>query len=247
MAPVKNVSKKTIFLDYHPQIPNIFLKAAKPSKVSNTPEEQQESGAALLNWQLKWMNDYDAMRIELTNQVQEHQEEFVCLKRLIENQDKTSSKLEHIIELKNKKIGKLKTSLFENKKSKCNVSDVQTQTETNNDHYQMGKCGAMGCVSFECIRKIHSYARLVEPKSRKLHKCFNCAFFTHKKSTLDSHYEFCVPNTAKDVKCPICRKSFMYHRNTTRLAIIQLQMDMKITSRFNTKCYLNPSSCRKNS
>lgn len=217
MAPVNNSSKKTIFLDNHPELPKSLLKGSKVNKKSK--KQQEKSETALLNWQLKWLNDYNAMRTELNKQVQEHQDEIDRLKRLMDKQTKTSSKLEDIIERKNKKIGKLKTSLHDITKSKSITSDVQVQTEADN-HFQMGNCGAMGCVEFSSIRKIHSYAleqSLVKSRPRKLHKCFNCAFTTHKKSTLDNHYVYCVPDFLKEMNCPICKKSFTYHTLRTHL------------------------------
>lgn len=211
MASKDNSSKKIIFLDFHPEIPESLRKTAKSNKTPKTTHQNQ-SGPALLNWQLDWMNGFDAMRTELTNQLQDRQKEIVRLNDLIEEKNKASSKLKDVISRKNKKIGKLKASLIDTKS--------KTKTKTNSDHNEMGKCGAVGCVSFERIQTIHSYAidqSSVKPPSRKLHKCFNCGFSTHKKSTLNNHYVFCLPNVVKSLSCPICKKPFTYDGLRTHL------------------------------
>lgn len=155
---------------------------------------------------------------ELSNQLQEQQDEIIRLKHLVQKQNDVSSHLKGVIAHKNKKIGRLQTSLRNLKQPKYNSLDAQVQVDNNSDHYRIGNCGAVKCVSSERVRMIHSYALpSVESPSRKVHKCVKCGFSTNKKSTLTSHHIFCLPNITRALPCPVCKKSFTYDTLRTHL------------------------------
>lgn len=93
-------------------------------------------------------------------------------------------------------------------------SHAQTDEIVNDDQNADDMFTMEITVSDDYVRNIHSYAKTGEfiPKVRQFkYKCVDCKFATNKKSNFHDHKtENCVEKPKKNMKCPICNRSFTY-------------------------------------
>lgn len=234
--------KKTQYLPFHPNAPLPPAKKKLPPltkipkvtpKPTPKPTIRPKIKCAEIDWQIKWMNEFDASRRELNGSIGELKEEnkkksseIDALKKQIDDQNKLMTKLMDKLDAKNVKIKKIKDKCALSHKEKVECVDMVTQMDaittkdasTQTDLIESDDKPGISA-SIQLLPEHHEYAttprktveKAVPKKEPKLLRCPDCTYFTTKKSSLDDHREeSCINKPIKNMQCKICLKFFTY-------------------------------------
>lgn len=223
-----------IFLDYHPPAPTSAKAAKEQNKTrAKCAPTKPMTKTDDLSWQLKWLEEYDSLRREHQDYLQQSEENSNQRLIKIEVLEKEVEKIPELvakIENSEKKIRKLEKKCQTNQMSTQThkVKTIESSTQMDATTLYIDASTQTECVenadsmkitvSDNYVRNIHNHAQIsasISNTQKFKFNCGTCGLATNKKSTYDYHKaENCDRKPEKNMKCPVCKSSFTY--NTLR-------------------------------
>lgn len=211
-------NKRTKFLDCHPEAPHLPKKEKLPPKTGRPLQRRnkKENQNTDIAWQIQWMVQYDELKKESGQKIEQQQK--LCAekedviealeRKLVANKMKMCEKNKRVKSQMTKMLGKRRLEI---RRLKMKLKLIQMQAEKEAETIEKANQAKLDEQILKMsVSKDHSYARTYSPVV-KIYHCKSCSFQTEKKSTLNDHNEI-HQAPIRNLNCPICHKNFNHRR-----------------------------------